>query len=78
MLGTVEEMPDGQDLGVPMAEGRITGLAIETAGIATIQTIRQPCNAPAPLVLNGGPYAGCTLERDHDGAHELRITWSSR
>jgi hypothetical protein len=41
-------------------------------------TLRRPCPAPAPLVLNGGPYVGCQREDGHDGPHEVRITWGER
>jgi hypothetical protein len=43
--------------------------------------IRIPCNAAAPLVLNGGMYAGCQLDRDHDKQdppvpdHEFVLRW---
>ena len=39
---------------------------------------RQPCPAPAPLVVNGSPFVGCQLDAGHDGQHEVRITWGDR
>lgn len=38
-------------------------------------TIHLPCNAPAPLVMNGAAYVGCPLPRGHAGLHEVRIVW---
>lgn len=36
-----------------------------------------PCNAPAPLVVNGGQYVGCQGIAGHEGNHEVRINWPS-
>lgn len=43
----------------------------------TIKEVELPvtCNAPAPLVVNGAPYCGCQLQKDHDGRHEVYISW---
>lgn len=38
-------------------------------------TIRRPCNSPAPLVVNGGYYAGCSLNRGHSGHHSFTMNW---
>jgi len=38
-------------------------------------TIRLVCDAAAPLVVNGAGYAGCQLERDHEGHHEFTVYW---
>lgn len=59
-------------LGEPI-KGKLTGRT-STANMV----IRQPCPAPAPLVVNGSPYVGCALEKGHDGQHEVRITWGDR
>ncbi len=40
--------------------------------------LRQPCLAPAPLVVNGSPFVGCKLDAGHDGQHEVRIAWGDR
>ena len=40
--------------------------------------IRQPCDAPAPLVVNGGRYVGCQLDKGHEGQHEVKISWDAR
>lgn len=37
--------------------------------------IQVPCNAPAPLVLNGASYIGCKLLKDHEGPHKVEIVW---
>lgn len=34
-----------------------------------------PCNAPAPLVVNGRQYTGCQRVQGHDGPHQLSISW---
>jgi hypothetical protein len=36
-----------------------------------------PCNAPAPLVVNGAQYVGCQGIKGHEGNHEVRINWPS-
>ena len=36
-----------------------------------------PCNAPAPLVVNGAQYVGCQMIKGHEGNHEVRINWPS-
>lgn len=49
-------------------------LTVTGAGNAII---KQPCDAPAPLVINGAAYVGCSLAKDHEGPHEVKITWAS-
>lgn len=34
------------------------------------------CNSPAPLIINGGMYCGCQRPTEHEGPHEVRISWS--
>lgn len=34
------------------------------------------CRAPAPLVVNGAAFVGCILPEDHEGPHEVRVTWA--
>lgn len=36
------------------------------------------CSAPAPLVVNGAPYVGCQLPDNHEGQHEVKVTWISK
>jgi hypothetical protein len=55
----------------PVATGRLTGRTAE----ANI-TLRQDCSAPAPLVVNGGTFVGCSREQGHEGQHQVTITWS--
>jgi hypothetical protein len=33
------------------------------------------CGAAAPLVVNGGHFAGCDLPPGHEGAHHLEVRW---
>lgn len=33
------------------------------------------CNYPAPVVVNGASYCGCQLPPDHEGAHQVNVTW---
>lgn len=34
------------------------------------------CDAPAPLVVNGAAYCGCSLPKDHEEVdHEVTIKW---
>lgn len=40
-------------------------------------TLPQRCNFPAPLVINGAPYCGCQLPKDHDGQHEVKVKWGT-
>lgn len=41
-----------------------------------VSSIRVPCGAAAPLVVNGGGFVGCTKDKhDADEKHEVRITW---
>lgn len=54
--------------------GHVTDYVVDVP----MMVIRRACLAPAPLVANGGAYAGCSLEVGHDGDHEIRITWSRR
>jgi hypothetical protein len=56
----------------PVATGRLTGRTAE----ANV-TLRQDCPAPAPLVVNGGGYVGCSREAGHDGPHTVTITWGA-
>lgn len=51
-------------------------LRIEKDGAVSFHTIKMLCAAPAPLVVNGAPYVGCQLGRDHEGDHEVKITWA--
>ena len=37
--------------------------------------LKMACNAPAPVVVNGGTYCGCQLVKDHEGRHEIYISW---
>jgi hypothetical protein len=41
------------------------------------QTLRVPCGAAAPLVVNGGGFVGCSLAKHPwpEVKHEVRITW---
>ena len=41
------------------------------------EVLPVPCNAPAPLVVNGGQYVGCQGIQGHEGNHEVRINWPS-
>lgn len=41
-------------------------------------SIKIPCSAPAPLVVNGALFVGCQLDKDHDGPHKVEITWGLR
>lgn len=36
------------------------------------------CSAPAPMVVNGAPYIGCQLPDNHEGNHEVKVTWLSK
>lgn len=54
------------------ATGRLTGLTITNS---EIMTLSRPCQAPAPLVVNGEPFVGCSRETGHEGPHEVKITW---
>jgi hypothetical protein len=38
-------------------------------------TVRVQCDQPAPLVVNGGHYAGCALDQGHEGQHSITIKW---
>ena len=51
--------------GLPLSEG------VENACVV------PPCGSPAPLVVNGGSFAGCVLPRDHDGQHVVTVKWSA-
>lgn len=46
--------------------GDISGLVIEVR-----------CEAPAPLVVNGAAYVGCSLSTGHEGPHKVEITWGN-
>lgn len=53
-------------------------IAEESPAIEGTQNLVVPCRAPAPLVVNGSPYVGCQLPENHDGQHEVKVTWTSR
>ena len=38
----------------------------------------DPCGEPAPLVVNGGQYAACGLDKGHGGQHLITIHWGPR
>lgn len=50
----------------------------EALAVEDTQNIAVPCRAPAPLVVNGSPYVGCQLLENHEGQHEVKVTWTSR
>lgn len=39
------------------------------------QVLTTYCQAPAPLVVNGGLFAGCSLAEGHEGEHQVKISW---
>lgn len=45
--------------------------------VSTEEPVIVPCNAPAPLVVNGAQYVGCQGIMGHEGNHEVRINWPS-
>ena len=55
--------------------GKLTG---EVVTGPPLNFLREPCPAPAPLVVNGSPYVGCAREKGHDGPHKVEITWGDR
>ncbi len=63
------------DQPAPEAVGAPTGDLV--AG-EPLHFFRQPCPAPAPLVVNGSPFVGCQREAGHKGQHEVRIAWGDR
>lgn len=44
-------------------------------GTVNGSVIRMPCDAPAPLAMNGAVYVGCSLPKDHSGQHEVTVKW---
>lgn len=40
-----------------------------------VSKFRIVCAYPAPLVVNGGGFAGCQLDKGHTGQHSITITW---
>jgi hypothetical protein len=40
-------------------------------------TLTVRCEAPAPVVVNGGAYVGCVRDKGHDGLHKVEIQWPS-
>lgn len=50
----------------------------ELGSAAPVQPMEPvACDAPGPLVVNGGMYAGCNLPLGHPGKHQVVITWGS-
>lgn len=55
------------------------GLRAEPTTIADVfanSVLLIHCEAPAPLVANGAPFVGCSLPKDHEGPHVVKIEWS--
>lgn len=52
-------------------------LEIITSTVTPLEdaVLEIPCNAPAPLVVNGRQYTGCQRAQGHDGPHQLSISW---
>jgi len=47
----------------------ITGASYE------LSLISLKCNAPAPCVVNGASFIGCSEDRNHQGQHRIEISW---
>lgn len=49
--------------------------ALITASLAEPSRLLAPCGAPAPVVVNGGAWVGCSLPSGHAGSHEVTVKW---
>lgn len=60
-----------------MANAEPTIMQVNDITVPTdaVKTIFNPCNAPAPIAVNGGGYVGCTIAAGHEGNHKTILTW---
>jgi hypothetical protein len=71
-----KKVENGYILDLPVARPKESSISVPIKE-GQVMTIRKTCNAPAPLVVNGFPFAGCSESEGHypGTQHKFVMVW---